>query len=231
MCGRMNISDHEGIQWLLDELGLILPEDKFTAKYNVSPTAAVWGVLVSRTATTLEPMQWGFVPPWAKEGQFKQPLFNARSETIWEKPSFKNLIRRYRGIVPVNGFYEWQRPGKTSGGKSTDKTKVANYITVKNKPAMGLAAIIQSHADGYSQCCLITTEANTQMQDVHNRQPVIVPPEAMEDWLNDDNPDNVNRCMQPLESGAFEIRKISDYVNNARNEGPECLADLESKNN
>ena len=51
MCGRMNISDHEGIQWLLDQLGLILPEDKFTSKYNVSPTAAVWGVLVSRTVS------------------------------------------------------------------------------------------------------------------------------------------------------------------------------------
>lgn len=216
MCGRMNISDHEGIQWLLDQLGLILPEDKFTPKYNVSPTAAIWGVLVSRTATTLEPMQWGFVPPWAKEGQFKRPLFNARSETIWEKPSFKNLIRRYRGIVPINGFYEWQRQGNT---------KIANYITLKDAPAMGLGAIIQSHADGYSQCCLITADANDQMQEVHNRQPVVILPQAMDDWLNDDNPDLVNRCMQPLESGAFEIKKISNHVNNTRNDGPECLAD------
>jgi len=192
MCGRMNISDHEGIQWLLDQLGLILPRDKFTAKYNVSPTAALWGILVSRTATTLEPMQWGFVPPWAKEGQFKRPLFNARSETIWEKPSFKNLIRRYRGIVPVNGFYEWQR-------KSDQK--IANYITLKDAPSMGLAAIIQS------------------------RQPIIIAPEAMDEWLNNDDPDNVNDCMQTVPAGAFEIREISDYVNSTRHDGPECLAD------
>jgi len=216
MCGRMNISDHEGIQWLLDQLGLVLPEEQFTPKYNVSPTAAIWGVLVSRTATTLEPMQWGFIPPWAKEGQFKRPLFNARSETIWEKPSFKNLIRRYRGIVPVNGFYEWQKQGTS---------RIANYITLKDSQAMGLAAIIQSHSDGYSQACLITTDANTQMQPVHNRQPVIIKPEDMDIWLNDDNPDNVNRCLEGLPDGAFEIRKISDYVNNARNDGPECLQD------
>jgi len=212
----MNISDHEGIQWLLDQLGLVLPEEQFTPKYNVSPTAAIWGVLVSRTATTLEPMQWGFVPPWAKEGQFKRPLFNARSETIWEKPSFKNLIRRYRGIVPVNGFYEWQKQGSS---------RIANYITLKDSQAMGLAAIIQSHSDGYSQACLITTDANTQMQPVHNRQPVIIKQEDMDLWLNDDNPDNVNRCLEGLPDGAFEIRKISDYVNNARNDGPECLLD------
>ena len=71
MCGRMNISDHEGILWLLGQLGLILPEEQFTPKYNVSPTAAIWGALISRTATTLEPMQWGFVPPWAKKDSLK----------------------------------------------------------------------------------------------------------------------------------------------------------------
>jgi len=218
MCGRMNISDHEGIQWLLNELGLLLPEEKFTPKYNVSPTAAVWGVLVSRTAITLEPTQWGFVPPWAKEGQFKRPLFNARSETIWEKPSFKNLIRRYRGVIPANGFYEWQRKDNTKGSG-----KFAKHITLADSPAMGLAAIIQVHNDGYSQCCLITADANSQMEEVHNRQPVIIKPEDMQAWLSDDDPDNINQLMQPLPAGSFDIADVGDYVNTARNDGPECL--------
>ena len=91
---------------------------------------------------------------------------------------------------------------------------------------MGLAAIIQTHSDGYGQCCLITTDANSQMQDVHNRQPVIIKPEDMDAWLNDDNETNVNRCLEGLPDGAFDIRPISDYVNNARNDGPQCLQDL-----
>jgi len=223
MCGRMNISDHEGIQWLLNELGLLLPEEKFTPKYNVAPTAAVWGILVSRTAITLEPTQWGFVPPWAKEGQFKRPLFNARSETIWEKPSFKNLIRRYRAVIPANGFYEWQRKGNSNGAG-----KQAKHITLAESPAMGLAAIIQVHNDGYSQCCLITTDANSQMQDVHNRQPVIIKPEDMEAWLSDDSADTVNALMQPLPAGSFNITDVGEFVNNTRNDGPECLHAPES---
>ncbi len=214
MCGRMNISDHEGVQWLLDQLGLTLPEEKFTPKYNVAPTAAIWGLVMTRGALTLEPMQWGYIPPWAKEGVFKRPLFNARSETIWEKPSFKNLIRRYRAIIPANGFYEWTRKGKE---------KEANHISLKDHPAIALGAIVQTHTDGYLQCCLITTEANGDMQSVHNRQPVIIQPDEIETWLTDDSPDYLNTCMQPIENGLFDIQPISGYVNNTRHDGPECL--------
>lgn len=214
MCGRMNISDHEGIQWLLDQLGLNLAEEKFTPKYNVSPTAAIWGVAVVRHAVTLEPMQWGYIPPWAKEGVFKRPLFNARSETIWEKPSFKNLIRRYRAVVPVNGFYEWARKGKE---------KEAHYISLEDKPAMALAAIVQTHTDGYLQCCLITTDANAQMQGIHHREPVIIAPENVEEWLTNDKQTFLDKCMAQNETPALSIKKISGYVNNSRHDGPECL--------
>jgi len=220
MCGRMNISDHEGIQWLLEQLGLMLPEERFTPKYNVSPTSAVWGLSVTRAALTLDPMQWGFVPPWAKEGQFKRPLFNARAETIWEKPSFRSLIRRYRGIVPVNGFYEWNRSAKKAGN---DPSKQAHYISIEGAPAMALGAIIQVHSDGYKQCCLITTAANEQMQSVHNRQPVIIAPDSIEEWIENDDVDFINACLQPMESMRFDIKTVSDYVNSARNDGPECL--------
>ncbi len=223
MCGRMNISDHEGIQWLLEHLGLSLPADRFTPKYNVSPTAALWGLSVTRAALTLDPMQWGFVPPWAKDGQFKRPLFNARAETIWEKPSFRSLIRRYRGIVPANGFYEWSRTAKNADGKPL---RQAHYITVDDAPAIALAAIIQVHGDGYKQCCLITTDANEQMQAVHKRQPVIIEPDSIEAWIENDNTDFVNECLLPIESGRFNIRAVGDHVNNARNDGPECLVQV-----
>lgn len=215
MCGRMNISDHEGIQWLLEQLGLTLAEDKFTAKYNVSPTSALWGISVVRQATTLDPMQWGFIPPWAKEGVFKRPLFNARSETAWEKPSFKNLIRRYRAIVPANGFYEWARKGKE---------KDAYHVSLQKDPAMALAAIVQTHSDGYLQCCLLTREAEGEMQQIHHRQPVLIDPTNIEEWLRNDDRDFLDQCIASPYQQAFDIKKVSGYVNNSRNEGPECLS-------
>ena len=66
------------------------------------------------------------------------------------------------------------------------------------------------------------------MQEIHNRQPVIIKPEDMEAWLTDDNPEKINQCMTPLPAGSFEVKTISDYVNNARNEGPECLTESDS---
>ena len=124
--------------------------------------------------------------------------------------------------MPANGFYEWTRPAKKANDNPSPQ---AHYITIDGAPAMALAAIIQVHTDGYKQCCLITTKANEQMQTVHNRQPVIIEPDSMEAWIENDNVDFINQCLQPMENGRFNIRKVGDHVNSARNDGPECLAE------
>ena len=214
MCGRLNISDHKGVSWLMTQLGLSLEPEKFSPNHNVAPTAALWGATMWQHDVSLQPMPWGFVPPWAKKGQFEKPLFNARSETIWEKASFKNLIRRYRGIVFANGFYEWKRNGKE---------RLPYYVTLKDEPAMALAAIIQEHGDGYHQICLITTAADSEMVPVHHRQPVVIQPTDLERWLKDDKKDWLKSAMKTPRTSPFKLRRVSDHVNNARNHGPDCL--------
>lgn len=215
MCGRLNISEKGGLLWLIEQIGFDLPDEHFTVNYNVAPSSPLWGACIWERSISLQPMAWGFVPPWAKEGQFDKPLFNARSETIWEKASFKQLIRRYRGVVFANGFYEWKRSGKD---------RVPYYISLKNAPAMALAAVIQEHGDGYMQCALITTAANRDMEPIHHRQPVIIAPAAMAEWIENDKAKSVNRLMRPLMPGEFEIKEVGSFVNNARNNGPECLS-------
>lgn len=105
-----------GVQWLLDEMGLLLKD--FKPRYNISPSALIHTIYLDKGQPTVIPMTWGSLPPWAKLEV--KPLINAKSETIREKPSLKHLIKKQRAVIPVNGFHEWNREGKI---------KQAFYIT------------------------------------------------------------------------------------------------------
>ena len=213
MCGRMNIHDHKGIQQLLDSFGLLLIPERFTARHNVAPGAELLTVF-SPDGPQLAEMEWGIVPPWAKPGKFSGPLINARSETIWEKPSFKKQVATARAVIPINGFYEWQR---------SKEAKIPYYFKPKDAGAMGLAGIYQVSTDGVMQCCVITTAANELMSPVHNRMPVILSGEGMRQWLAEKDRETLDRLMVPAPENALECYRVSKYVNNARNEGLECI--------
>lgn len=213
MCGRMNVHDHKGIQELLDQLGLSLDPERFMSRHNVAPGAELFGVFNS-DAPKLAEMEWGIVPPWAKPGKFSGPLINARAETIWEKPSFKKHIAEHRALIPVNGFYEWKR--------SKDE-KVPYYFKPSDAGAMALAGVYQISKDGVMQCCVITTEANKQMAPIHNRMPVVISPEEINEWLESNDQGAIDNLMKPPPEDALEFYRVAKYVNNARNEGPDCI--------
>jgi putative SOS response-associated peptidase YedK len=124
-------------------------------------------------------MRWGFVPSWAKEIQPK-PLINARAETILEKPSFRNAIRRRRCLIPADGFYEWEGdvPGK----------KRPYYIERADRGLMAFAGIWEHWLgpDGseLETAAIITTEANALVVTIHPRSPVVIHPEHFETWLD-----------------------------------------------
>ncbi|MFC1664632.1 SOS response-associated peptidase [Pseudomonadota bacterium] len=217
----MNIHDHKGIQSLLEKLGLLVPMGRFVARHNVAPGAEIFAAFAQGNYD-LANMEWGIVPPWAKPGKFKRPLINARAETVWEKPSFRSLIKSKRAIVPVNGFYEWQRSGKT---------KITYYIHPRQGDALALAALYQTSKEGVMQCCVITTSANATMEPVHNRMPVILNAEDMQNWLTADDADQLNELLKPAADDVLRLSKVSDYVNNARNEGAECIQPLEATKN
>ena len=213
MCGRMNIHDHQGIQQLLDSFGLSLSPERFSARHNVAPGAELYTVF-GADGPQLAEMEWGIVPPWAKPGQFSGPLINARAETIWDKPSFKKQVANTRTVIPVNGFYEWKR---------SKEEKIPYYFKPAQGSAMGLAGIYQISKDGVMQCCVITTAANDLMTPIHNRMPVILSDEGMKQWLAGNEREAIDRLMVPAPEDALERYRVSKYVNNARNEWPECI--------
>lgn len=216
MCGRMNISDNEGIRLLMELVGM--PSwPSIQARYNVAPTAMLDTLIReadNHTSLTHANMHWGLIPVWAKPGQFKSPLINARAETVWEKPSFKNLIKRQRVCIPINGFYEWQR---------SKNEKIPYFIYPEKSSAMLLAGIYQKSKDARYEVSVLTTQANASMAAIHHRMPVILDVEAANEWLLNDDVNALNTLMQKPEDNQLKLRQVSSFVNNARNEGPECI--------
>jgi putative SOS response-associated peptidase YedK len=146
-----------------------------------------------------ELVRWGFVPSWAKEIQ-PRPLINARAETVYEKPSFKNAIRRRRCLFPTDGFYEWEGdvPGK----------KRPYFI---HRPDNGLFAFggIWEHwqsADGseLETAAMLTTDPNLLISTIHDRSPVVIHPEDFDRWL-DGAEENVHDLLKPPPDDYFAM--------------------------
>jgi putative SOS response-associated peptidase YedK len=213
MCGRINVSDHEGVQQLLQRLGIKLNKDSFTPRFNVAPGADIL-VAFADAPHELAQMHWGIVPHWARDKPGARPLINARVETAWEKPSFRKLVQNTRAIVPVNGFYEWRRE---------NKRKTPYYIKLPDQQAMALAAIYQVTREGTMEVAILTRESGGDMAAVHNRMPVTLDENNMESWLCEEPPEQIQALLASQSLPMLEITEVSSYVNNAANEGEKCV--------
>ena len=155
--------------------------------YNAHPYQKLPVIKKYNNGNTLENLNWGLVPNWAKEKNFKA-LINARLETIDEKVSFKKLIKDNRCVVVADGFYEWKR---------NVKEKTPHYFFRKDKKTLFLAGIFEK-----DQFCLITEEAKENINEIHYRQPVIL------------NQTDINRYLNlELQGSAFlNERKVPDLI-------------------
>ncbi len=217
MCGRVNVFDHAGVQALLDQLG-VEHWPVFSPRFNIAPTSSLDVLTFEDDTLQHQQMTWGILPKWARPGQFSTPLFNARAETIHDKPSFKNLVKNQRILLPVNGFYEWIRE---------NRKKTAVYISPKKGDAMFLAGIYQHVSGKDSECCLITTAANSDMAKIHHRMPVMTDVNMALKWLDHSPEPELDELMQPQANGLLHMQVVSDFVNNTRHEGPGCMQPMQ----
>jgi len=213
MCGRINVSDHEGVQNLLQRLGISLNKDTFPPRFNVAPGADIL-VAFSEQPHDLAMMHWGIVPRWARNKPGSRPLINARVETAWEKPSFRKLIKDSRAVIPVNGFYEWHRD---------NNTKTPYYIRPRQDGAMALAGIYQITAEGTMEVAILTKESSGDMARIHHRMPVTLAVEDMDIWLHASPPEQIQTLLASQAAPKLELVAVSSYVNNAANEGEKCI--------
>ena len=220
MCGRFTLQIP--IEVLIEIFGISeFPSYTLQARYNIAPTQQI--PVVRQYAdyqSHLDMLRWGFVPSWAKEAPSGQPLINARSETVADKPAFRQAIKYRRCLVPASGFYEWLREG--------DK-KVPQYIRLKDGSPMVFAAVWEESIapDGKPQetCAILTTASNSLIAPLHDRMPVILHPAEYDAWLDRDqrDPEKLKRLYEPYPTDLMEMYPVSPLVNSPKNDTPDLV--------
>jgi putative SOS response-associated peptidase YedK len=176
-----------------------------------------------------ELMRWGLVPHWAKDPAIGAKLNNARIEGMAEKPSFRQAVRRRRCLLPASGFYEWQA---LPGGRA----KQPWYISPVGAPFFAMAGLFEAwrppDADPATpwllSCCVVTTAAHALMAPIHERMPVMLPPEHWDAWLARDrqDPAALAPLMQGLPEGAMQAWPVGRAVGRASEEGEQLITPL-----
>lgn len=219
MCGRFTLTVDPGdLQEAIPELSKMYP---IKPRYNIAPTQPV-AVIANTAEYKLDFYNWGLIPSWAKDPEIGSRLINARAETLAEKPSFRSAFRRRRCLILADGFYEW----KTAPDL---KSKIPMFIHLKTSRVFAFAGLweLWSSSDGSEirSCTIITTQPNELMQTIHNRMPVILPPEAYKDWLDpeDRNPATLSKWLSSFPSEKMEAYPVSRLVNSPQNDVPDCI--------
>jgi putative SOS response-associated peptidase YedK len=243
MCGRISLySDPDYLARIFDaQFGPDIDPDA-PPSWNVPPTSSILAVAdvpdvtdVDRTGAGAAPVhrelgryRWGLVPSSAEDPAVGNRMFNARAETLASRPSFRSAFRARRLMVVADGFYEW-KPGAGSA-------KQPYYFTRADGRPLALAGLWEewwggpglrnSGAGGpppMRTCTIITTGAGADMADIHDRMPVVLEEDALDEWLDPANRDQpgLKSLLVPSVGGTLDHRPVATTVGNVRNDGPE----------
>ena len=202
-------------------------------RYNVAPTDPA-AIVVERRPSPEEPAhravvlyRWGLVPHWAEDTKVASKAFNARAETVTTSGLFRDAFRRRRCLVPVDSFYEWRRDGAArqplrihdpAGGLLV----LAGLWAGRRDPASG--EVVRSFT-------ILTSRPNAFMAGIHDRMPVVLPPDAWDRWLDPLTPDlgELRALLEPRDDVALAAHAVPPLVNNVRNQGPALIERIEEQ--
>lgn len=223
MCYHVSIPDRTELDDLFDQAVIT---DEWDTYYNHLSgfSFAKVPVVTAQQPVKLQQMHWGLIPSWVKtEEQAKQSrmnCLNAKSETIFDKPSFRTSILQKRCLMPVNGFYEW---------REVNKKKYPYFIHLKQQIAFCLAGIYdewvyKETGEIVKTISVVTTEANPLMAKIHNvklRMPLILDKTNMHQWINLNlSKEQITQMMQPYPEANMEAYTISKQITSANSNEP-----------
>jgi putative SOS response-associated peptidase YedK len=207
MCGRFFLSRSNAEiarHFALDAEPALAP------RYNIAPSQPLPLVRARHRdgARVLDAMRWGFAPRFVGEGARQRPI-NARVEGVAESPLFRQAFARRRGLVPADGFYEWQHRGRSSRPFA---------VRVRGGALFGMAALYARGADDEGSCAIVTTPANAAVAAIHDRMPAIVTPEDYAAWLDPSaqDPARLLALLRPCPAEWIEMHPVDRRVNDVR---------------
>ena len=228
MCGRYSLiagADQLALRFDFDVGALNL-----SPNFNVAPSQSVLTVRAAegpgaeRRNREAALMRWGLIPSWAKDKSIGYKMINARAETVAERPSYRTALQRRRCLVIADGFYEWQREGKA---------RRPMRITLQSGEPFAFAGLWETWRDPEGErlqsCTIITTTPNELVRPIHDRMPVILPPDLEPLWLDPDVKDAavLSNILAPYPADAMQAYEVSALVNTPSNNNPDVIRRVE----
>lgn len=217
MCGRfvLNATPEE-----IRELFGYTEETWFPARFNIAPTQPIGVVRLVAGKRHFSMMRWGLVPSWVQDPSTYTLLVNARAESLYGRPAFRDAIRYRRCLIPASGFYEWKRGGKASR---------PYYLPPSAGGVVAFAGLHETWADRdgrtIDSACIITVPANRETAAIHDRMPAVIRPEDFDTWLSPGElpPAVVESLLAPPPDDFFAPVPVGPRVNAAANDGPDLI--------
>jgi putative SOS response-associated peptidase YedK len=251
MCGRYAAS--RSPEDLAEEFEVERVDDEAAAPaapagepdWNVAPTKTAPVVLERppREDREAEPVRqlrrltWGLVPSWAKDRSVGSRMINARAESLLDKPAYRRAATARRCLVPADGWYEWQASPVAKDAKGRPR-KQPFFVHRTDGGVIAFAGVYELWRDSTRDAddpaawlatyAVVTTDAETGMDRIHDRMPLVLPRERWDAWLDPavTEPDDVRALLAPAAPGRFVAEPVSARVNDVRNNGPELVTPL-----
>src|SRR5450759_4708467 len=219
MCGRFT----RNYTWaqIHAMYSLVSSASNLQPRFNICPTTDVYVVIRGEGPRALVPMRWGLVPGWWEKPlkELRLATFNARAETVAEKPFYRSSFKRTRCLIPASGYYEWHTEGKE---------KQPYYFTRRDGQIISIAGLWAEWTNpetGKPQksCTMIITEPNKFVAGIHDRMPVILEEKQFDAWLDDSAvPASLVKMLKPAGERVLACHPVSKRVNSARADGDDA---------
>ena len=233
MCGRF--VESRSVDELVETFavdGVDIPPELAEARWNIAPQASILAVTTRRhhgdlpARRWLTAYRWGLVPSWARDPSFGARAFNARAEVIEERPAFRTAVAKRRCLIPADAFYEWKKePSRSPSERPRRQPWCFRPADGGVMAFAGLWEAWRPRGDGEAEwllsCTIVTTEANNDVAPIHSRMPVVLEPEAWDEWLSPEPlvPTELRELLRPARTGYLEGFPVSPEVNDGRAEG------------